>query len=51
MRTHVVEVGFYREEQVRVLHWNAEQMDLSVDTLQLGFMRRHLNGGSALLQS
>ena len=51
MRAHVVEMGFYREKQVRVLHWNAEQMDLPIDTIQLGFERRHLCGGSVLIQS
>ena len=41
-RAHVIEVGFYRKKQVRVLHRNPEQMDLPIDTLELGFERRHL---------
>ena len=39
MRTHAIEVRFYRKKQVRVLLRNSERMNLPIDILQLGFER------------
>ena len=41
-RAHLVEVGFYGEIQVRVLHGNAETMDRPIDAYEFGFERGNL---------
>jgi hypothetical protein len=48
---HVIDVGFDGKKQLRMLHRNAEIVDLLIYALKIGFERQNLRGRNVLLQA